>query len=240
MKFVVDTHTHSIASGHAFSTIEEMAKQAKINKIEMFALTDHGPAMPGSQTRIYFELLPQIPHDFLGIKLLKGIEANIMNHSGKLDLEEKYLKKLDIVIASFHDICIKPSTEENNTLAMIKAIQNPVVDIVGHLGNSMYKVDYERIVRAARDNNKLVEINNHSFHARKGSKENCRNIAILCKNYGVRVTCGSDAHISTTIGELNVVSKMLDEIGMPEDLILNTSIDKMYIYLNEKKKRLLT
>jgi len=45
LKFVVDTHTHTIASGHAYSTVQEMAKEASANGIEMFAITDPGPAM---------------------------------------------------------------------------------------------------------------------------------------------------------------------------------------------------
>ncbi len=48
MKIVVDSHTHSVASGHAYSTVQEMAREAPTNGIEMFALTDHGPAMKGA------------------------------------------------------------------------------------------------------------------------------------------------------------------------------------------------
>ena len=45
MKIVVDTHTHTLASGHAYSTIQEMAIEAAKNNIEAFAVTDHGPAI---------------------------------------------------------------------------------------------------------------------------------------------------------------------------------------------------
>ncbi len=237
MNYTIDLHNHSVASGHAFSTLEEMINYSKKNKIDMFALTDHGPAMPGSQTKIYFELLPELPTSINGVKILKGIEANIIDYNGSLDLEECYLKKLDIVIASFHDACIMPADSNIHTSCILEVIKNPYVDILGHLGNEVFKVDYEQVVKSAGENGKLIEINNHSFTARRGSKENCREIALLCKKYKVRVVCGSDSHIASNIGELSLSKKLLEDIDMPEELILNTSIDRITSYLKEKRMK---
>lgn len=238
MRFNIDMHTHSIASGHAYSTIEEMAKQAKKKGIEMFALTDHGPSMPGSQNKMYFDLLPRLPKKIEDVEVLKGIEVNILNEDGELDLENRYLKSLDIVIASLHDICYKEGTERQNTRAIINALKNPFVDIIGHIGNPVFKLNYEEVINNAKKFNKLIELNNSSVLSRQGSLNNCKLVAQLCKSKKVRIVCGSDSHVSYTIGEFNEVYKILEAINMPEELIVNSSKNKVYNYLSEKRVRL--
>ena len=55
MKIMVDTHTHTLASGHAYNTIREMAKMAADKGLEGLALTEHAPQMPGSCHLFYFQ-----------------------------------------------------------------------------------------------------------------------------------------------------------------------------------------
>lgn len=238
MRFVVDTHTHTIASGHAYSTVQEMAREAAAKGIEMFAITDHGPAMKGAPYLYHFGNLRIIPENLFGVRVIKGVEANIIDYSGSIDMPDGYLKRLDFVIASFHDICIEPSSLEDNTQAMVNVLKNPYVDAIGHPGNTMFKVDIEKVVRAAYDNGKFIEINNSSFLVRAGCEENCREFAVECKKQGVRIVCGSDAHISFDVGRFDRIYKLLDEVLMPEELIMNTSTDKFYEYLEQKKERI--
>ena len=237
MRIVVDTHTHTISSGHAYSTVQEMAREASGNGIEMFAVTDHGPSMTGAPSWIHFTNLGAIPDEIFGVKIIKGVEANIIEYTGKTDLHDGVLKKLDFVIASFHDICIKPSTIEEHTNAFINVLKNPLIDAIAHPGNPTFTVDIDRVVMAAKENNKLIEINNHSFKVRTGSEANCREFAIKCRQMGVRVVCGSDAHISFDIGKFDKVYKLFEEVGMPEELILNTSAEKVQEYLKQRRKR---
>jgi putative hydrolase len=236
----VDTHTHTIASGHAYSTVQEMAKEAAAKGIEMFAITDHGPAMKGAPYLYHFGNLRIIPDILFDVRIIKGVEANIIDYSGNIDMPEGYLKRLDFVIASFHDICIEPSSIEDNTQAMINVLKNPYVDAIGHPGNTMFQVDIERVVKAAYDNGKFIEINNSSFLVRAGCEENCRDFAIECKKQGVRIVCGSDAHISFDVGRFDRIYKLLDEVLMPEELIMNTSTDKFHEYFKQRRKRINT
>ncbi|NMB32785.1 MAG: phosphatase [Clostridium sp.] len=236
MKFVVDTHTHTITSGHAYSTVQEMAVEAQKNGIKMFAVTDHGPAMKGAPYLYHFGNLGVIPKVLHGVRILKGAEANIINYSGGLDIPDEYLKGLDFVIAGLHDICIEPSSKEKNTNALINALENPYVDTVAHPGNPRYPVDIEKVVRAAYKNNKFIELNNSSFIIRHGCEENCRNFALECKKQGVRVVCGSDAHISFDVGRFDRVYKLLEGLDMPRELIMNISVDDFNKYLEQKNK----
>lgn len=237
MKILVDTHTHSISSGHAYSSLQEMAKEASMNGTLMFALTDHGPSMLGAPTLFHFGNLKAIPAVIYGVRVVKGVEANIIDFKGNTDMPDDYLKKLEFVIASLHEPCIEPGTIEENTAAFVNALRNPFIDAVGHPGNPQFEVDIDEVVKTALKYNKMIEINNHSFDVRKGSWENCVKFAAKCKEYGVRVVCGSDAHISFDIGHFPKVLKIFEEVGMPEELVLNTSLDKMEAYLKERKDR---
>ncbi len=239
MRLLVDTHTHTLSSGHAYSTVQELAAGAADKGIEMFAVTDHGPALEGAPTLLHFWNLKVIPEKIRGVRVLKGVEVNITDYSGKCDVPDALLKKLDFVIASFHDIVIKPSTVEEHTSAMEAILANPYIDAVAHPGNPTFQVDIDRVVKAAAKHGKLIEINNHSFVVRRGSEENCLEFARKCRQYGVRVTCGSDAHISFDVGELGRVAAVLKEAGVPDELVLCTSAARFGEYLEERKARIL-
>jgi putative hydrolase len=237
LKIVVDTHTHSITSGHAYSTIQEMAKEAPANGIEMFALTDHGPAMIGAPQLYHFGNLKMIPAEIYGVKILKGVEANIIDYSGQTDLPDEYLKRLDFALVSFHDICITPATVEEHTRAVINLLKNPFIDAIGHPGNPQFPIDLDQVILAAKEYHKPMEINNCSFYVRKGSAANCKEIASLCKKNGVSIVCGSDAHISFDVGKFDQVYQVLAEVEMPEELVLNSSVAKFEAYLKQKNRR---
>ncbi len=238
MRIVVDSHAHTISSGHAYSTVQEMAKEASGHGLEMFAVTDHAPSMLGAPSLYHFGNLRVIPEELYGVKVLKGVEANIIDFEGKTDMPDAYLKRLDFSLASFHDICIKPSTVEDNTKALIGALKNPFIDAVAHPGNPQFPVDIDRVVRAAGEFDKLIEINNHSFVVRAGSEKNCRDFILKCKELNVRVVCGSDAHISFDVGRFDKLYKLFEETAMPERLILNASFEGFNEYLRLKKERL--
>lgn len=237
MNIVVDTHVHTISSGHAYSTVQEIAKAANKKGIEMLAITDHGPYMEGAASALHFANLRVLPEKIDNVIIMKGIEANIINYSGEIDLEEKYLKRLDFVIASFHDVCIEPLNCEQHTNALIKVLENPYVDAIGHPGNPVFQVDIERVVRAAKKNKKFIEINNNSYKVRKGSEGNCLNFLKACKEQEVKVVCGSDSHVSFDVGNFENVKRLLTEVDMPERLVMSSSVLNFKSYLEERKKR---
>ena len=88
MKIVLDTHAHTIVSGHAYNTIREMAQMAKEKGLEAFALTEHAPQMPGTCHEFYFQNLHIVPREMYGVRLFMGVELNIMNEKGEVDLPE--------------------------------------------------------------------------------------------------------------------------------------------------------
>ena len=67
MKFVADTHAHTLASGHAYSTIREMAAAGAAKGLKALAITEHAPEMPGTCNFIYFQNMDVVPREMNGM-----------------------------------------------------------------------------------------------------------------------------------------------------------------------------
>lgn len=240
MRFLVDAHCHTLASGHAYSTIQEYAREAHNKGFKMVGITDHGPKMPGSSHVYHIANQRVVPEKIYGVEILRGVEANIVDYDGNLDIPERFLKGLDWVIASLHDVCIEPGDIDENTRGIIKAMENEYVDVIAHPGNPAFPIHKEEIVLKAKQTNTLIEINNSSLAnngSRSGSLENCIDIAKLCKKHNVKVILGSDAHISFDLGKFDKASEIFHKIDMPKELVMNISPDKIKEYLASKGKR---
>ena len=101
--YLSDIHTHSIASGHGTDcTISDMAKTASKKGLKLLGISDHGPGTFASGTSSYFRSLPFCPKKRFGIDILYGVELNILDVEGHIDLSEELLDKLDYAIISMH------------------------------------------------------------------------------------------------------------------------------------------
>ncbi|WP_418792606.1 phosphatase [Phosphitispora sp. TUW77] len=236
LELKADLHIHSVASGHAYSTIGEIAAAAKERGLQMVAITDHGPAMPGAPHHYHFGNLRVLPAEIGGVMVLKGVEANIINDKGDLDLDKYYLERLDIVLAGFHTGCFKSSDMEDCTRAMLNLMENPIVDIIVHPGNPEFPLNYEAVVSKAAEKGIPLEINNSSFcGSRRGSYDNCSSIARMIAAYGGPVVIGSDAHFAADVGMFDLAVETVIAAGISEEQVLNTSVEKVVTYLRRKK-----
>lgn len=226
MKLLMDTHTHSVASGHAYSTVDENLRWAAQKGLELVALTDHAPGMKDTTGHAYFANLHILPKELHGVRLLKGIELNIMDFDGKIDMDEKVLSRLDLGIASLHMPCIQPGSRKENTRALVKVMENPYVDIIGHPGDPRYDIDDKEVFRQAKETGTILEINNASLVPggfRDGSRENVKEILRMSMAEGTPVVLGSDAHFYTGVGDFSHALALLQEVDFPAELVLNTN-----------------
>lgn len=239
MKYVMDLHTHTIAGGHAYSTLQENIVRAKEIGLEVLGLSEHAPAMPGGTNMMFFWNLKIVPRQYGDLRLLCGAEANIMDREGQLDLDDFTLSRLDYCIASMHTPCLEMGDVQENTRAAINAMKNPYVTILGHPDDSRYPLDYDRLVLAAVSEKVVLEVNNSSLHplaARQGARENIRTLLETCKKYNCPIILGTDSHISFDIGDFAQVQTLLEGVNFPEELIINTSVKKLENMLNWKRK----
>lgn len=227
LKIIADMHCHSVASDHAYSTILENITAAKNYNLQLIAITDHGPTLPDAPHPYYFFNLRVLPRKINNVYVLKGVEANIVDYNGNIDIPLEFINSLEWIIASMHSPILKPGTKDDHTKAWLGICKNKYVDVIGHSGTEMFKCDYERVIKEFKATNKIVEINSSSFDIREGSKVNCKAIAKLCKKYEVPVLVNSDSHFALNIGQVDAALEMLMKIDFPEKLILNTSFDKL-------------
>ena len=236
MKIIADTHSHTLASGHAYSTIKEMAAAAKARGLTALALTEHAPEMPGTCGLFYFQNLDVVPREADGVRLLMGAEVNIMDTDGSIDLPQKTCRDLDIVVASIHLPCYGADhTPEENTRAYVEAMKNPYINIIGHPDDGRFPFDYEVLVKTAKETGTLLEINNSSMRpqsSRKGTRENILTMLDLCRQYEVPVTTGSDAHVDADAGNFAYIREVVEYCGFPEELIVTTDWERLKGYLN--------
>ncbi len=192
-----DFHLHSNWSDGS-STIEEVARAAQKRGYEYIVMCDHTKSLKIThgldEARLFrqMEEIDRLNENIKGFRILKGAEVDILS-DGRLDLPDRVLEKLDLVVASVHSAF--KQDREKMTRRMIRALEHPCVHILGHPTGRLlgarppYEVEIEEVMKAAKKYDKALEINAYSerldlndLHCRKA------------KEMGIKMAIGTDAH----------------------------------------------
>jgi putative hydrolase len=243
MRIQVDLHVHTIASGHAFSTVAEIARQASLRGLRAVGVSDHGPSVPGAPQPLYFGALRFLPRRMEGVRVLRGVEANLTGSNGRLDLPDGLLAELDYAMVGYHEGCgLKSTTPAKNTAALIAAMQHPSVRVVTHPGNPAFPTEVEAVARAAKALGVALELNNASFtQVRKGSRDACFQLAARVAELDGLVCLGSDAHVATQVGEVAQAWELAQEAGIRPEQVINRTYEGLARFLGlaeEPRERL--
>jgi len=192
-----DLHIHSKWSDGTSST-EEIARAAQKRGYQYIAICDHSKSLKIAHGLDESRLMKQIEEiDCLNEKMkdfqiLKGTEVDILP-DGRLDLSEKVLKKLDLVIAAIHSGF--KQEKGKMTKRIIRALESPFVHIVAHPSGRLlgardpYEVEMDEVMEAAKQYRKSLEINAY-FERLDLDDIHCRK----AKEMGIQVAMGTDAH----------------------------------------------
>jgi putative hydrolase len=256
MRILCDTHTHTIFSRHAYSTIEECVCAAAERGLELYAATDHFSAMlfpdrpegPDLRDYQFFLNLHDWPRLWHGVEVLRGCEADIVDLEGHLfghdvavtrgiagDLRAKpttlmkqVFEQCDYVVASVHgQDFLQDATYEQVTEVYLRALAAPKVLTLGHIDRTDKEFDVAAVLEAARDAHRLIEINEASLARRKPAKR-CRAMVELCAKLRCLVVVNSDTHIAYKIGCFDRALALLDELGFPEELVANRTAESFH------------
>jgi len=235
-----DLHTHTNWSDGK-SAIEEMVKAAIDHNLSTIAITDHSPLVlkPRYPNADYFisqhneinEIIEIYSHQ---INILKGVEVDILP-DGSLDLPPEILQTMDIVVASLHVQLDQPRSVITNRL--IKAIENPFVNIIGHPGGRLYPMhdiadlDWERIYHAAAFHQVALEINSHKAHPLFDDSK--VRAAILA---GAPICLNSDAHSESMLDQSIFGINIARRAGLEKDQVINTWTSARLLSWLKKKK----
>ena len=238
----VDVHTHTIMSGHAFGTLDEMCRAAAEKGIEVYGITEHGPSIAGTCDPIYYSCYGFVPREQYGMKLLLGCEINIIDDKGTLDLDQHYIDYLDIRIAGIHAKHVgrfwELDSPKYNTDAYLACIKNPEIDIISH--PDAVDADFDELCAAAKEYHKFLEINAHSpllKSHRPHAAQNIRRILECAKKYNLEVLMSSDAHYMAGIGDMSNLDPFMEETAFPEELIINYRPNDFLKYIQERRNR---
>ncbi len=229
----LDIHTHTLASGHAYGTIREMAESAKERGLSALGISEHAPGIPGTCDPIYYTNLRMAPHMLYGVEILYGCEANVLN-DGTLSLDEKHINLVDYVIAGIHGRCYEDAGIEKNTENVISCMKHPRVFLVSHPDDDHTPLDYERLVAGAKAYHTALEVNNSSLlkqDKRLNCVENYKRMLRLCQEYRVPVIVSSDAHDPAYVGRFEESCELLNEVGFDKELVMNTSVKRFKAFI---------
>ena len=235
MIFQADLHTHTCASTHAYSTILENCTFANRCGLKAIAMTDHGMTMPDAPHVWHFHNLKALPRKICGVTVLCGVEANVIDYDGHLDIDEETMSYLEWVVASYHKYTCKPSTFDEHTKGYLKLAENNDVDIIGHPTTAMFEYDMERCVKKFKEYDKIIEINESSIIWKRGSRENSAELMRLAKKYDALISINTDAHYCENIGQAPIAIQMAQELEVPERLIINTDWDRLRERIMKKR-----
>ncbi len=240
MEILVDLHTHTIASGHhTTDTVRELALSAKNKGLKYLGITDHTKGMISGAKDSYFNVLKMLsPKSIYGVNMLYSAEVNILNVNGEVDLTTEILKKLDYSIASLHEEVFKPKSESENTRAVLSAMDNKYINIIGHAENSLYPVSFPLICEKAKETNTIIEVNSVSADKEGYRGEQhylLKSLLRECKNYGCYVSLGSDSHGKENVGDFSKSLNLLKDLSFPQDKIVNYDMNLFFKLVKNKR-----
>jgi len=220
-----DLHMHTTESDGRES-LETMVAAARARGLEYIAITDHTQSLAMTngldETRTYAvaERIRAYSATLKGFTVLAGIECDILA-DGRLDLADHCLASLDLVVASVHSAMQQDEAEM--TARVIKAIEHPSVDIIGHLTGRMLlrrdpsRVNVEKVIDAAAANGVALEINSQPYRL-----DLCDSHARLARDRGVKIAINSDAHDVDALGFTRWGVLTARRAWLSRDDVLNT------------------
>lgn len=250
IKVLGDYHTHTTYSSgfkkkgtHATGSIEDNARAALNKGLSTLVISDHGPGhyLYGVRRDNLLKMKEEIKglneiYQPQGLKILLGVEANLVSLDGRLDVDEDFIKHIDILLMGYHYgatpksvrdsyglYIVNPLSKMINTLkdkairlntdAYIKALDNYKIDIITHPG-SKAKVDILEVAKKASHVGTALEIS--AKHSELSSKS-----LELIKDIDVDFYINSDAHRPEDVGNLHKGIEKALQAKIPLDKIKN-------------------
>lgn len=226
MKFIADLHTHTLASDHAYSTVTENISQAEKTGLKMIAVTDHGPQMEDSPHIWHHHNLNALPRIINNVFVLRGIEADIIDNNGGVDIDEDLSQKLDWIVASYH---WGSGSKAEITNSYIKALENPHISCLGHTDNTYFPYEIREVCKVCRQYGKAMEVNVARLRRENSSVtwDFYHSMLSICAEEEAYIVVNSDSHFWSTIGDFELAEKLISEVDFPERLILNADTERI-------------
>src|SRR4051812_46876316 len=225
-----DMHTHTHWSADGKSTLEQMVEAAAARGYEYYAITDHSHYMREGKLARQLEEIDTLRSKFPKLRILAGVEANIRSN-GEVDVPEDELAQLDWVVASVHQ-----APENRPTERVLEAMDNPYVDVIGHLAGRGVRargprdVDVERVIEKALEVGCFLEVNGQP------DRLDLRDVhARAAKEAGLKLVLDSDAHEVRSQSYVELAVAQARRGWLTKSDVLNTRTWKQLEKLRRKR-----
>ena len=236
MRITSDYHTHTVYS-HGKGSIEDNVKEAINKGLKIIGISDHGYkhigfGMKRESIPIMRKEIDMLQKKYNDIKILYGVEANILDDEGNIDVESEMKPYFDYIMAGYHFgstptkilrgsishimnyvSFLKKFNKEYNTRAVINAMKNNDIFAITHPGAKAV-VDILTIAKVAKETGTALEIN--ASHGHLNIEE-----LLIVKDTGVNFVIGSDAHIPENVGNFQKAIERAQICGINEERIIN-------------------
>lgn len=220
-----DLHMHTTETDGK-ATLEEMVAAAKARGLKYIAITDHSKrvsmanGLDGRRLLQQWAEIDRLNEKVKGIKVLKGVEVDILEKGG-LDIEDEVLSQADWIVASVHYGQNQP--REQITRRIVEALQNPYVSAIAHPTGRLinrrksYEVDLEAVFKTAREHGKFLELNANP------SRLDLDDVACAAaKNHGIPIVISTDAHSVDGLATMRYGVLQARRAGLTKDDVANT------------------
>ena len=237
MQILADYHTHTKYS-HGKGTIEENVLEAISKGIKTIGISDHGykHLTYGIKLNDIYKMREEIDklnEKYSNIKVLLGMECNILDNRGNIDINDKIIENCDYIMAGYHFASTPTSlksmlnhcnnymikndkSKEYNTESIINAMKNNNIFIITHPGDKG-DVYIEEIAKVAKDTDTRLEINSSHGFLNSSQLEKIKDI-------GNKFIIGSDAHIPQNVGNFDLAMKIIKEARLDTSLVENIKL----------------
>ena len=217
-----DFHMHSNWSD-GLNPLEEMVEACYQLGYEYMVIGDHSQSarvangLDPARYKEQFKLIERLNQYYnpKGFYILRGCEVDILP-DGSLDLPDSLLEEFDFVVASIHS-----RFNQDNTYRILKAMENPFVNLIGHPTGKAYgtrqgyPLDMERIIQMAKETNTALELNTYRADL---SPENIRR----CMEVGTMIAIVTDAHSTKHLFYMELGVGLARRGWAVPELVLNT------------------
>lgn len=241
MILTADYHTHTVFS-HGKGQIIDNAIVAKEKGLKEVGISDHGfshPAFGLTKSKVpKMRSLCDVASKETGVRVLLGVESNIIGTDGTVDLKENLYDYFDVFLAGIHKFVlykfksifslaipdlyhtylkskkIPDSVRKENTKTFINVIKNNPVDAITHLNFCCF-ADAVEVAKVASDYGTYLELNAKKTHLTD------QEIVDIVDKTKVRFLVNSDAHSPNRVGEISLVENLIKRLDIPLDRIDN-------------------
>jgi putative hydrolase len=230
----VDFHAHTFLSPCGIHSHLEMLEAARARGMAGLAITDHGPALGGKHPSPVYERLGQ---PLAGIRFLRGIEANVTDEDGGVDIPEWMIPMLDVALLGLHIRFERRAAATDWTEPLLNAIRrHPFVDIISHPLDPTFPLQLERLAETARERGVALEINNSKVRYRRVEVEAMRRFLAVCRDAQCLVAVSSDAHAVGEVGDDRAVRPLIEASGISSANIVNATPESAFRFVESRRR----